>query len=468
MKTPRRKRNKLPSEPVELQVERLAHDGRGIAYIDGKIAFIDGALNGEKVTALHTSRRNQFDELKCVEVLEPSPDRVVAPCPHAYICGGCSMQHFSAEAQVALKERVLHEQMQHIGGLIRYEHLPPLTASNLAYRRKARLAVRYVSKKESMLVGFREKNSSFIAEMDSCAVLVESVSSQIRVLRDMLGSLDGRLSIPQIEVAVGERSAENGAKYHPPSQIAFIVRHLEALSPADHKCLLDYAQQHDIHLYLQPSGPDSISKAWPADGIERLYYHLEEFGLRMAFHPSDFTQVNGDINRLMITRALQLLDLQPEDIVLDLFCGLGNFTLPMATQCAKVVGVEGSEMMVRRGYENAAANGLSNVAFYSADLCVEFDETTWAVPVYDKILIDPPRSGAIEIIPRIAAFKAQKIVYISCNPATLARDAGELVKHGYVMTKAGIMDMFPHTGHVESIAEFVLAKKTRRSSDQVD
>ncbi len=458
MKKTRRQRHKLPTAPVELSIQRLSHEGRGVASIDGKIAFVDGALPGETVTAVFTSRRSQFDELKVQEVLSASPDRVTPPCVHAEICGGCSMQHISSQAQIALKERVLHEQMKHIGGLSEYVHLPPVLSETQGYRRKARLAARYVGKKEEMLIGFREKNSSFIAQMNSCAVLVKEVSDLIRPLRELLVGFDGRLNIPQIEVAVGERTIESNSDTAARYQIAFIVRHLEALSLSDHEQLLSFAQRHEIDLYLQPKGPESVHKVWPQEGVDRLYYALPEFGLRMAFHPSDFTQVNGGINRGMISQALTLLDLQPEDVVLDLFCGLGNFTLPVATRCARVVGVEGSDEMVRRGEENAAANGITNAFFYSANLCVDFDESTWAQSEYTKILLDPPRSGAIEIIPRLAALRAKKIVYISCNPATLARDAAELVKHGYVLTQAGVMDMFPHTSHVESMAEFVLAR----------
>ncbi|MDP1930339.1 MAG: 23S rRNA (uracil(1939)-C(5))-methyltransferase RlmD [Gammaproteobacteria bacterium] len=462
MRKTRRQRHKIPVEPIEITIQRLSHEGRGVASIDGKIAFVDGALPGETVKATFTSCRSQFDELKVEEILVPSVDRVDPPCTHADICGGCSMQHISTAAQIALKEHVLHEQMKHIAGLSDYEHLPPMLGHTEGYRRKARLAARFVSKKDEMLIGFREKNSSFIAQMGSCAVLVPDVSALITPLRQLLATFAGRLQIPQIEVAVGEREPEDMGVIESESitqyQVALIVRHLEDLVDEDKEKLLAFAEQYDIHLYMQPKGPDSVHKVWPQDNCDRLFYTLPEFGLRVAFHPSDFTQVNGDINRRMISQALTLLDLQPEDVVLDLFCGLGNFTLPIATRCARVVGVEGSDEMVRRGTENAIANSISNASFYSANLCVDFDESTWAQPAYDKILIDPPRSGAVEIIPRIAAFRARKIVYISCNPATLARDAGELVKHGYVLKQAGIMDMFPHTGHVESIAEFILAK----------
>lgn len=459
MRQARRRRQKLPEEAISIEIQRLSHDGRGVASIDGKIAFVEGAISGERVMAQYTGRRRQYDELKTIEVLSASPDRVEPPCAHAQICGGCAMQHINSSAQITLKEKVLHDQLQHIGGLTDFTPIAPMLSQTEGYRRKARLGLRYVSKKESMLIGFREKNSAFIAEMSSCAVLNEAVSRLIMPLRELLGDFDGRMQIPQIEVAIGEHEQAQEGGDHNADQLAFVVRHLEPLSDSDLQALIAFAQQHGIQLYLQAKGPDTIHKVWPVEGEERLYYYLPEFDLKMAFHPSDFTQVNGELNRNMIAFAMSLLDPQEDETVLDLFCGLGNFTLPIATRCKKVVGVEGSEEMVQRGYENAKANGINNADFYSANLIIDFDKSTWAQPVYDKILLDPPRSGALEIIPRIAAFLAKKIVYISCNPATLARDAGELTKLGYVMTQAGVMDMFPHTSHVESIAEFVLKKQ---------
>lgn len=456
MKNPRR-RNRIPVDPVELQIQRLGHDGRGIASIDGKIAFVDGALTGETVNALFVAKHKQYDELRVQDVLVSAPERVVPPCAHASVCGGCAMQHLHPDAQIELKERVLHEQMQHIGGQVSYEHLPAIRSQTVAYRRKARLAVRYVTKKESMLVGFREKNSTFIAQMNSCAVLNENVARLIAPLRLFLATLACRYTVPQIEVAVGEIAP--GKDGTPEAlEVVLILRHLEPLSTDDEESLLHFAREHGVQMYLQPKGADSVHKVWPRDGADRLYYYLPEFGLRMAFHPTDFTQVNGELNRRMIARALEMLDPQKEEQILDLFCGLGNFTLPLATRSQYVVGVEGSDEMVRRGYENARSNGLENVEFHAANLCLDFGESSWAARKYDKILLDPPRSGALEIIPVIAAMGARKILYISCNPATLARDAGELVKHGYVLTRAGVMDMFPHTSHVESIAEFVRRK----------
>ena len=453
-----RRRNKLPTEAVELQVQRLSHDGRGVASINGKIAFVDGALTGETATARYVARHKQYDELRAETILVPAAERVEPPCAYASVCGGCAMQHLHPDAQIQLKERVLHEQMQHIGGLQQYEHLPALCSQSVGYRRKARLAVRYVVKKDAMLVGFREKNSTFIAQMDDCAVLNPRVARLIAPLREFLAARDCRYTVPQIEVAVGEIDVPSAQGVHAPDDVALIVRHLEPLTAADRQAFSDLGREHGITLYLQPGGSDSVQRLWPAEGEDRLHYYLPQFGLRMAFHPTDFTQVNGELNREMIARALEMLDPQKEDTVLDLFCGLGNFTLPLATRCRHVVGVEGSDEMVRRGFENARANGLDNVEFHAANLCVDFGSATWAVHRYDKILLDPPRSGALEIIPVIAAMRARKILYISCNPATLARDAGELVKHGYRLTRAGVLDMFPHTSHVESIAEFVLVK----------
>lgn len=459
MKRSRGRRQKLPTEPIELSIDRLGHDGRGIGSIEGKVAFVDGALPGETVTALYTRKKRQFDELKVVSIIEASPTRAVPPCVHAEICGGCAMQHIAPEEQVALKQNVLHEQMKHMAGLEDYEHLAAMTSVTTHYRRKARLAARFVTKKEAVLVGFREKSSSFIAEMDSCAVLVSEVDVLIKPLRELIMTLDAKQVIPQIEVAVGEKAAHDELGAADPLDVVLNFRHLEPLSDTDLEKLLAFAKTHEVQLYLQPKGNDTVHKVWPEQGEDRLYYFLPKYDLKMAFHPTDFTQVNADINRRMIDKALAFLALEPSDKVLDLFCGLGNFTLPMARHCESVVGIEGSDEMVRRGYENAAANGIDNAQFYAADLCQDFDVNTWAKPVYTKILLDPPRSGALEIIEKIIAFQARKIVYISCNPATLARDAGELAKHGYRMTKAGVMDMFPHTGHVESIAEFVLESK---------
>ena len=446
------RKQKLPTEAIELNITGLSHEGRGVAHVDGKVVFVDGALQGERVAAHYVRKRSSFDELRTSEVFDASPVRVQPPCSFAGNCGGCSLQHMDASAQIDFKQSVLIELMQQAlaDSLDSVDILPPLRDVELHYRRKARLAVRFVSKKGGALVGFREKYSSFIAEMDSCEVLVEEVACLIAPLRELFTTLDGKMEIPQIEVAVGETAPEPDAA----KEVALVVRHLEALSESDSAALTDFAREHSVEMYLQPGGNDTVARLWPQRDEDRLRYFLPDFGLELAFHPMDFTQVNAGINRRIVSRALDLLELNEQDSVLDLFCGLGNFTLAAATRAGKVVGVEGSQEMVERGGENAHRNGLSNTQFYAANLAKSFADESWATNSYSKVLLDPPRSGALEIIKEVAALGAQKIVYISCNPATLARDTAELVAAGYRLTTAGVMDMFPHTTHVESMAVF--------------
>lgn len=437
----RRRKQTLPADPVELQITALSHDGRGIGRIEGKTVFVDSALPSETVKFVYTQKRGKFDEGRTVEVLQPSVERVQPQCAQAHLCGGCSLQHMEPQAQIAMKQGVLMEQLQHFGELQPEEVLAPLTGPIYGYRRKARLGVKYVAKKESVLVGFREKRNSFLAEIDQCHVLAEEVGLKFPELKQLVMSLQARSTIPQIEVAKGDDA------------VAIIVRHMEPLTDQDQAAILSFCQQHNLQLYLQPGGNDTVHKVWP-EGEARLSYGLPEFGLNMKFHPTDFTQVNQDINQDMIRMAMDFMDIQPGERILDLFCGLGNFTLPLATKAAEVVGVEGDDAMVVRGRENAEHNGLNNVSFYGADLTKPFDDQPWGRGGFDKILIDPPRSGALEIVSKMTVFKPKRIVYVSCNPATLARDAGELKKQGYKLLKAGVMDMFPHTTHVESIAVF--------------
>lgn len=425
-----------------------------MAHIEGKVAFVDGALAGERVSASYVRRRGRFDELKAIEILEPASDRVPPPCEYAGLCGGCSLQHMDSDAQIAFKQSVMLEQMEHATGasLEGIGLLPTLKDDTQYYRRKARLAIRVVNKKGGALVGFREKYSSFITDMNSCKVLVKEVADLIQPLRDLLNQLAGNQSIPQIEVAVGEERDAAGAELR--LRVAFVVRHLNPLLEVDLTRLTDFAQQQDIHLYLQPGGNETVHKVYPEDAPDRLQYFLPEFDLTLNFHPMDFTQINAGINRKIVTQALDLLQLTAQDRVLDLFCGLGNFTLATARRAQHVVGVEGSDEMVRRGTENAQYNGLENAEFHAADLFKPVADKPWANARYSKIILDPPRSGAIEIIPEITKLGASTIVYISCNPATLARDAAELLKAGYKLRTAGVMDMFPHTTHVESMAVF--------------
>lgn len=458
----RYRRPKLPTDPVTLSVTALSHEGRGISHIEGKVAFVDGALPGEQVSALYIRQRSSLDELCIDAVLSPAADRVQPRCEFAGTCGGCSLQHMHSDSQIAFKQQMLLEQFAHVADIAAadFDLLPYLQASTWHYRRKARLAVRMVMKKGGALVGFREKYSSFITDMDNCQVLNARVAALIAPLRACISGLRGSHVIPQIEIAVGEYAANEASTNH--DHVALVFRHLEVLHAEDLQALTAFAQLHRFDLYLQPGGVESVHKLYPPDDNPRLAYYLPDFDLRMAFHPLDFTQINAEINRQIIRQALGLLELQATDTVLDLFCGLGNFTLPLARHCFQVVGVEGSKEMVARGEENASSNGITNARFYAANLCESLSDKPWASERFTKILLDPPRSGAIELIPHIAALGVAKIVYISCNPATLARDATALKAAGYQLQAAGVMDMFPHTTHVESMAVFVPADSTRQ------
>ncbi|NVJ61326.1 MAG: 23S rRNA (uracil(1939)-C(5))-methyltransferase RlmD [Gammaproteobacteria bacterium] len=410
--------------------------------MEGKTVFVDGALPGESVLMQYSSVRGKFDEGYVKEVLSRSADRVKPPCEFFEICGGCSLQHMSSEAQIEFKQSILKEHFEHFGNVQPETWLEPLQLDTLGYRKKARLGIRFVTKKDSCLVGFREKRSNFLAEIESCAVLMPKVSELIVPLRNLIGSMDAKQSTPQIELAAGDDA------------LAFVVRHMEPLSEQDKEKWLNFAEENDIHLYFQPKGPDTVHKVWPNDNNDRLHYQLPDFDVELAFHPMDFTQVNTSVNRAMVSLAIDLLELNGEERVLDLFCGLGNFTIPLAKKSKAVIGVEGVDSMVKRGYENAKRNNLENVDFYQADLQQDFSEKEWAKEGFDKILIDPPRSGALDVVQYLPKFGASRVVYVSCNPSTLARDAGVLKEQGYRLVKAGVMDMFPHTAHVESIAVF--------------
>lgn len=442
-----RRRKQLPETPEPASIETLSHDGRGIARRDGKTTFIDNALPGEEVMFKFTYMRRKFDEGKAVEIVTASPDRVTPPCEHSTLCGGCSLQHMSPAVQVARKEAVLREQLQHFGGLEPEEWLPPLTGPVTGYRSKARLGVKYVEAKGETLVGFREKRNSFIAQLRTCEVLIPDVGHRLSELRTLMHSLESCSRIPQIELAAGD------------DDVALIIRHLDPLPEADQQALVGFCQNLGWHCYLQPGNESTVHRVWPEDGEQRLYYSHPSAGVELAFHPTDFTQVNAEINRKMVPLALDLLDISPEHTVLDLFCGLGNFTIPAAKRAGKVVGVEVSQAMVERGYENARRNGLENLEFHAWDLSQDVSGQAWARQAYDRILIDPPRTGALEMVKLMPRLGASRIVYVSCNPATLARDAGELMALGYRLKAAGVMDMFPHTTHVESIAVFEKAKK---------
>ncbi len=449
-----RQRNRVQREPQLLTVTKLSHEGRGIAHHEGKVVFVDGALPGEEVLARFSNSRGSYAEATTLEVKTPATERVTPECRFFGVCGGCSLQHLESSAQLAFKEGVLHERLAHAVGADSYQRLPVISGAVFGYRRKARLAVRWVGKKGKALVGFREQSSSFITDMDACAVLAPRVGVLLPALGALISKLDCREQLPQVEVAVGDKPVgqESG-------DCALVFRHLAPLSNGDSEQLLAFGVEHAIDIYLQPKGYDSVHRVHPAQGVERLYYHLPAFALTLAFHPLDFTQVNADINRQMLQRAIELLEVQPTDRVLDLFCGLGNFTLPIARSARQVVGVEGSQLMVERGRENALANDITNAEFHCADLTQPPEQHAFLREGFDKVLLDPPRSGAQEVLPALVALKPVRIVYVSCNPATLARDAGLLAELGYRLEAAGAMDMFPHTSHVEAIALFTPAKR---------
>jgi 23S rRNA (uracil1939-C5)-methyltransferase len=427
-----------------VEIRSLSHDGRGIATVNQKTAFILGALPQEKVTCHITHKRGSYQEGEVRDILEASAERAVPPCQHFGICGGCSLQHMQMSMQLALKQQTLLDQLKHFGQVTPLTILPALHATEVGYRRKARLGVKFVIKKDKLLIGFREKSSRYLADIERCAVLHPKVGEHLSLLAELISNLSAYQHIAQIEVAIGDDD-----------QAALVFRHLTPLSEEDQQKLVSFGKTYHFHLYLQPGGHESVHKIWPTDLPDRLTYSLPDHQLAFLFHPLDFTQVNLEMNRLMINQAIQLLDIQAEDLVLDLFCGIGNFTLPMARLAKHVTGIEGSEEMVARANENAHYNAVKNVSYHAANLFADLADVPWLKMHYNKILLDPPRAGAKEILPHLMQLQAKRIVYVSCNPATLARDAGELVnRYGYQLTHAGVMNMFPHTSHIEAMAVF--------------
>lgn len=440
----RRRRKPIPSGTQVASVHSLSHEGRGIAQIEGKTTFIHNALPGEEAEFTYTFCSRSYDEGNATYISQPSEDRATPSCRHYAVCGGCQLQHMSMDLQLRHKQSVLLEQFKHFGNVTPKAILPPLSGKSLEYRNKARLGVRFVEKKgQRILVGFRERNGRFLADMSSCNVLHPSVGRRIPELSELISRLSNYAHIPQIEVAVGG------------DQTAIIVRHMTPFTPEDLRHLEAFGQAFHMDIYLHPNPPAEITKFYPNDGQDRLKYCLPKHHLEMWFHPTDFTQVNEEMNQLMIDRALELLNPQPNETILDLFCGIGNFTLAIARYAKHVVGVEGAKTSVQRAKENAIHNNIHNVEFFAADLSKECAHMPWYQRQYDKILLDPSRAGADEILPALLNLKASTIVYVSCNPATLSRDAGILVNQmGYTLQSAGIMNMFPHTAHMESIALF--------------
>lgn len=439
--------NTVSPVPFEAHITDLGHDGRGVARIDGKTVFVSGALLGEQVLAKLRKRHRHFDEAEVVQVITPSPHRVEPRCRHFAHCSGCSLQHLDAPSQIATKQRVLAENFERIGKVTPQLWLPPLVGEPWGYRRKGRLSVRNVAKKGRVLVGFREEsNPRFVAEIEQCEVMHPALGPKVGLLAELLNGMDAANDIPQIEFAAGD------------DLMALVFRHMQPLSERDLAALTAFGQLHQLAIYLQPGGNTSVHPLWPEN--PRLAFRIAsgEPGIadvELEFQPLDFVQVNADMNQRMLARALELLDPQPADRVLDLFCGLGNFTLPIARRVAEVAGVEGEHGLVERAAQNAARNGIDNATFHVANLFEDQRAADWARQPWDKLLLDPPRAGADKVLEYLPHKQTRRIVYVSCHPASLARDAGILVnQHGFTLKSAGVMDMFPHTAHVESIALF--------------
>ena len=439
-----RRRQKKPAETAIAFVDKLNYDGSGVARVNGKVTFIEGALPGERVLFGYEKRRKSYDAGRAIEIIAASPDRVLnPPCPYFGTCGGCALQHFQSDAQISAKEQVLRESLEHIGKVRPENWVAPLRGPAWGYRRKARLGVRHVPKKGGILVGFREHKRSFITPLADCKILDPRFARLLPILPGLIAQLSRPNRIPQIEVAAGDHEA------------ALVFRHLDPLTPQDHERLRRFGQDHTVQIHLQPGGLESVHPLWP-EQPPSLAYRLPEHDVEIQFTPTDFTQVNADVNRRMVGQALDWLDPQPNERILDLFCGVGNFTLPLARRSLSVVALEWDAALLERARANAARNSITNVEFRRADLDAEASRAPWDDNRFDKLLLDPPRSGAIEAIKRLPADGPQRIVYVSCNPATLARDSDYLVHAlGYRLMRACVMDMFPHTAHAESMALFV-------------
>ena len=423
-------------------IASLDHEARGITRLDGKTIFVEGALPGERVEFVSHRRKPTYEVARMERLLQASPYRVTPKCPHVGVCGGCSMQHLDSAAQVAAKQRVLESNLWHLGRIKAEQLYAPIFGAAWGYRLRARLSV-HRGQKKGVLIGFHERKSSFVADLSECPNLAPHVSALLLPLRDLVAALSISRALPQIEVAVGEHMT------------ALVLRIMERLTGADETLLRAFADRHGVVFYLQPQGPASAYRFYPLEG-PKLSYRLPDFAIEHFFSPTEFTQVNFAINRVLVRRALALLDPQAGERIADMFCGLGNFTLPIARSGARVVGIEGSAGLVRRAAENAAANGLqSQVDYALANLFEITPKTLAALGHFDKMLIDPPREGAVELVNSISVEGPRRIVYVSCNPATLARDAALLVRQkGYVLRGAGVVNMFPNTSHVESIALF--------------
>ena len=437
-----RRKSKTMPVPVVVEIDSLSHEGRGITRVNGKTVFVDGALPGETVRIKYISCRPKYDEAVTIDVIKPSHQRTEPECKYFSICGGCSLQHMLPQHQIIHKQQVLLEQLNHIGNVQARKILPPITGSVFSYRRKARLSVKNVFKKGKVLVGFREKRKPYIADIDECKVLHPVIGKAIDALKTLIDTLSIKTQIPQIEVAIGDTNA------------AIVIRHLVEPSEDDLVQLEKFIEEHSIDIYLQGNKKNSI-QTLGGRPHRPVSYMLEEYGIRIEFQPLDFTQVNYEINKKMIAQVMTLLKPEKNEPILDLFCGLGNFTLPLAKHAGHATGIEGSSTLVERAKTNALSNNIQNIDFRTMDLYGENMALDIMDKEYHKVLLDPPRSGAQEVLECLDFTQITKVVYVSCNPATLARDAGILVhEKGYSLNNAGVMDMFPHTAHVESVTVF--------------
>ncbi len=441
-----------------IEIKSLDMDARGVGHIEnedgspGKVVFVEGALPGERVSFVTFKKKKNWEMARMTALHRESSMRVTPKCKHFDNCGGCSMQHLEPSAQVAIKQRVLEDNLWHIGKVRPQSIMRPMYGPTWGYRYRARLSVRHVKKKDAVLVGFHEKKSAFVADMDSCEILPPHLSAMLLPLRALIASLSIFDQMPQIELAVGE------------DVTAMVLRIMAPLTADDETKLKAFADEYGVQWWLQVKGPETAVPFYPLD--KQLHYLLPEFGVKMPFKPVDFTQVNHHINRVLVSKALRLLEVQPTDRVADLFCGLGNFTLPLATQGSTVVGIEGSTTLTERALENALANGLAEkTSFSTRNLFEVTTDDLIALGKFDRMLIDPPRDGAMALCQALVGLAQvrpdmlpKRIVYVSCSPSTLARDAGILaLEAGYVLSKAGVVNMFPHTSHVESMAVFDLA-----------
>jgi 23S rRNA (uracil1939-C5)-methyltransferase len=434
-----------PADTGEVgRVAGLTHEGEGVVR-DGKTAFVAGALPGEQVRFRRTRRHRQHDDGQLLEVLEPSAARVVPRCAHFGVCGGCALQHLEPRGQLEAKDAELRDVLTRVARVTPQRWLDPLGGPVWGYRRRARLGAKFVHKKGTVVVGFRERAAPYVAQLASCDVLAPPAGALIAPLAALLTRLTIREHLPQIEVAVADNAT------------ALVLRVLRAPAEEDRALLAQFAATHGVRLFLQPAGLDSVHELGTNAGecltSQPLHYRLPRFGLELQFAPTDFIQVNGAVNESLVTRAVELLALDSSSVVLDLFCGLGNFTLPLARSAARVVGVEGDDTLLERARGNARHNGIDNAEFHRADLAGEPAAAPWLRHPYTHVLLDPPRTGARALLASLAQLAPKRVLYISCHPGSLARDLGVLVhEHGFALAAAGVVDMFPHTAHVESLA----------------